>query len=124
VHAEGIARPMRHEIDGAGELLVFGVRYRSFDPSWGLHPGLAAQAPVRLLLRHPVHPMDYQVTLHEWRPDGSAYPGLPEDLAAASQRRAERVALEVGPRDPGFTQRAAPDHGLGAFCLDLRWLQG
>jgi len=124
VHAEGIALPMRHEIDGAGELLVFGVRYRSFDPSWGLHPGLAAQAPVRLLLRHPVHPMDYQVTLHEWRPDGSAYPGLPEDLAAASQRRAERVALEVGPRDPGFTQRAAPDHGLGAFCLDLRWLPG
>ena len=85
---------------------------------------LAAQAPVRLLLRHPGEPMDYRITLHEWRPDGGAYEVLPEDLAAASQRRAERVALEVVPRDSGFTQRSEPDHGLGAFCLDLRWLPG
>jgi uncharacterized protein (DUF2126 family) len=113
---------MRHEVDGRGELQVFGLRYRSFVPTWGLHPAIAAQAPVRLLLRHPDHPMDYWVTLHEWRPDGSAYPGLPEDLAAASQRRAERVALEVVARDSSFTQRAAPEHSLGPFCLDLRWL--
>jgi uncharacterized protein (DUF2126 family) len=124
VHAEGVTLPMRREIDGGGELHVFGVRYRSFVPTWGLHPALAAQAPVRLLLRHPGEPMDYRITLHEWRPDGGAYEGLPEDLAAASQRRAERVALEVVPRDSGFTQRAEPDHGLGAFCLDLRWLPG
>jgi len=124
VHAEGVALPMRHEVDGQGELQVFGVRYRSFVPTWGLHPALPAQAPVHLLLRHPGHPMDYRVTLHEWRPDGNAYPGLPEDLAQAAQRRAERVALEVVPRDSGFTQRAKPDHGLGAFCLDLRCLQG
>ena len=124
VHAEAVALPMRDEIDGQGELRVFGVRYRSFVPTWGLHPALAAQAPVRLLLRHPRHPMDYRVTLHEWRPDGNAYPGLPEDLAAADQRRAERVVLEVVPCDPDFTARAAPGHGLGAFCLDLRCLQG
>ena len=124
VHAEGVALPMRHEIDPRGERLVFGVRYRSFVPTWGLHPALAAQAPVRLLLRHPGQPMEYRVTLHEWRPDGSAYAGLPEDLAAASQRRAERVALEVVPCDSGFTPRAAPDHGLSPFCLDLRCLSG
>jgi uncharacterized protein (DUF2126 family) len=124
VYAEGVALPMRHEIDSRGELQVFGVRYRSFVPTWGLHPTLAAQAPVHLLLRHPGHPMDYRVTLHEWRPDGSAYAGLPEDLAAASQRRAERVTLEVVPRDSSFTQRAAPSQGLGPFCLDLRCLPG
>jgi uncharacterized protein (DUF2126 family) len=100
------------------------VRYRSFVPTWGLHPALAAQAPVRLLRRHPGHTMDYRVTLHEWRPDGSAYAGLPEDLAAASQRRAERVALEVVPRDSSFAQRAAPDRALGPFCLDLRGMAG
>lgn len=122
VHAEGVLLPMRHERDGAGELQVFGVRYRSFVPTWGLHPALAAQAPVRLLLRHPGHPMDYRITLHEWRPDGGAYAGLPDDLAEASQRRAERVALEVVPRDPGHTRRAAPDRALGPFCLDLRGL--
>jgi uncharacterized protein (DUF2126 family) len=124
VHAADVALPMRHEIDGLGELQVFGVRYRSFAPTWGLHPTLAPQAPVRLLLRHPGQPMDYRVTLHEWHPDGGAYPGLPEDLAEADRRRAERVALEVVPRDPGFIQRAAPDHGLSPFCLDLRCLPG
>lgn len=115
---------MRQESDGTGELQVFGVRYRSFVPTWGLHPALAAQAPVRLLLRHPGHPMGYWVTLHEWRPDGGAYAGLPEGLAAASQRRAERVALEVVPRDSGFIGRASPDRALGPFCLDLRCLPG
>lgn len=124
VYAEGVALPMRDEVDGQGELRVFGVRYRSFVPAWGLHPGLAAQVPVRLLLRHPGQPMDYRVTLHEWRPDGNPYPGLPEDLAAASLRRAERVALEVVPRDSGSTERAAPDTGLGPYCLDLRGLPG
>lgn len=124
VHAEGVALPMRHEFDSHGELQVFGVRYRSFAPTWGLHPSLAAQAPVRLLLRHPGHPLDYRVTVHEWRPDGDAYPGLPEDLTEAARRRAERVTLEPLPRDSAFTQRAIPDHGLGAFCLDLRCLIG
>ncbi|MBL0150617.1 MAG: transglutaminase family protein [Ideonella sp.] len=124
VHAEGVALPMRHEVDRLGELQVFGVRYRSFVPTWGLHPALAAQAPVHLLLRHPRHPLDHRVTLHEWQPDGNAYAGLPEDLAAAGQRRAERVALAVVPRDAGFIPRAAPEHGLGPFCLDLRCLHG
>ncbi|MGL6110947.1 MAG: transglutaminase family protein, partial [Rubrivivax sp.] len=124
VHAEGVALPMRHEVDGRGELQVFGLRYRSFVPTWGLHPALAAQAPVHLLLRHPDQPMDYRVDLHEWQPDGGAYAGLPEDLAAASQRRADRVALAILPRDAGFTQRTAPDRALGHFHLDLRYLPG
>jgi hypothetical protein len=122
VYAEGVALPMRHETDARGEVQVFGVRYRSFVPSWGLHPALPAQAPVRLLLRHPGHAVDHRVSLHEWQPDGGAYTGLPEDLAEASARRAERVALEVVPRDATGTPRAAPGHALGAYCLDLRGL--
>jgi uncharacterized protein (DUF2126 family) len=118
----GVALPMRHERDGQDALQVFGLRYRSFIPTWGLHPTLGVQAPVRLVLRHPGHPEDYLVTLHEWHPDGVAYPGLPPDLAAASQRRAERVTLEVVPRDSTCAQRSAPAHGLSPFCLDLRCL--
>ena len=101
---------------------VFGLRYRSFVPGWGLHPTLGVQAPVRLVLRHPGHREDYLVTLHEWHPDGVAYPGLPLDLAEASQRRAERVTLEVVPRDSSCAQRAAFAYGLSPFCLDLRCL--
>lgn len=122
VLAAGVALPMRQERDAHGALKVFGLRYRSFVPGWGLHPALGAQAPVQLLLRHPDHTADYLVTLHEWRADGEAYDGLPADMAEASQRRAERVVLEVLPRDPALTPRTAPAHGLSPFCLDLRCL--
>jgi hypothetical protein len=88
--------------------------------STGLHPTLGAQVPVRLLLRHPGRPADYLVTLHEWHPDGSAYPGLPEDLTAASQRRADRITLEVVAHAAEFAVRRSPPYGHDAYCLDLR----
>jgi len=122
VFAEGVPLPMRQERDARGALKVFGLRYRSFVPGWGLHPALGAQAPVQLLLRHPDHAADYAITLHEWRPDGEAYAGMPADLAEASQRRADRLTLEVLPHDPALVPRFAPAHGLSAFCLDLRCL--
>ena len=117
----GITLPMRQERDGLGTLKVFGLRYRSFVPNWGLHPTLGIQAPIRLILRHPSHAADFGVTLHEWSPDGGAYTGLPEDLAAASTRRAERVTLKFLPHHPG-PLKAPPAHGLSPFCLDLRCL--
>ena len=80
----------------------------------------ALSAKVLVLTMHAEE--DYLVTLHEWHPDGVAYPGLPLDLAEASQRRAERVTLEVVPRDSSCAQRAAFAHGLSPFCLDLRCL--
>ena len=122
--AAGVALPLRRECDGRGELAVFGLRYRSFVPGWGLHPALPAQAPLRLRLRHPELAADHLVTLHEWRPDGEGYTGLPADLAAAAARRAERVTLEVLPRDPSTPERPAPVAGLGPYCLDLRCLPG
>jgi uncharacterized protein (DUF2126 family) len=120
-----VVLPMRPETDAQGELQVFALRYRSFVPTWGLHPALPAQAPVHLLLRHPELAVAYRVSLHEWQPDGSAYGGLPEDLASASQRRAERVALEVVPHGAGGDARCdAPAPGLGPYGLDLRCLPG
>ena len=122
--AAGVTLPMRQERDGRGVLKVFGLRYRSFSPGWGLHPALGPQVPVRLLLRHPDHSADYAVTLHDWRPDSGAYAGLPEDLAAAAQRRAERVTLVQVPRDANLRPAATPANGLGPFCLDLRRSSG
>ena len=119
---EGVALPMRQERDSRGPLKVFGLRYRSFVPGWGLHPGLGAQSQVQLLLRHPDHAADYLVTLHEWRTDGEAYAGMPEGLADASQRRADRLILEILPRDPAISPRSVPARGLSHFCLDLRAL--
>ena len=120
--AAGVELPMRLERDAHGPLKVFGLRYRSFVPGWGLHPALGAQAPLQLMLRHPAHAADYLVTLHEWRPDGEAYAGMPEDLDEASQRRGERVVLDILPGDLSLVPRAAPAHGLSPFCLDLRAL--
>jgi uncharacterized protein (DUF2126 family) len=122
VYAAGVMLPMRQERDARGALKVFGLRYRSFVPGWGLHPALGAQAPVRLLLRHPGHAEDYVVILHEWRPDGGAYASLPDDLEEASKRRAERVILEILPQDSALALRSAPARGLSLFCLDLRRL--
>ncbi len=119
---EGVALPLRQERDSHGPLKVFGLRYRSFVPGWGLHPALGAQSPVQLLLRHPGRPSDYVVTLHEWRIDGEAYAGPPADLADASQRRADRIIVDVMPRDPAIAPRSEPARGLGPFCLDLRAL--
>jgi uncharacterized protein (DUF2126 family) len=118
----GVTLPMQQERDGRGALKVFGVRYRSFVPGFGLHPALGAQAPVQLLLCHPRHTVDYLVTLHEWHPVGDAYAGLPEDLTAARQRRAERLTVEVRPRDSTLAHPPPPGHGLGPYCLDLRGL--
>jgi uncharacterized protein (DUF2126 family) len=124
VFAAGVALPMRRELDGGGAVQVFGLRYRSFAPTWGPHPALGAQGRVHLLLHHPGQAADHLVRLHEWQPDGHAYPGLPEDLASASQRRAERVTVEVVPRTGAFAPRPAPPRGLGPYCLDLRALFG
>ncbi len=118
----GIDLPMRTEHDARGALKVYGLRYRSFIPALGLHPGLGTQTPLRLDLRHPDLGLNFQVGLHEWRPIGGAYPGLPVDLADAAERRAERITVESG-ADAG-AEPTQYGHLLepGPYCLDLRYL--
>lgn len=119
--------PMRHERDGAGELRVFGVRYGSFVPRSGLHPTRKVQAPLTLTLRHPDHPTHYVVQLHEWHPEGLAYPGLPKDLNEARDRRAERITVvEQARAQPTYTLAASRDRhpvqpGLTDYSFDLRY---
>jgi len=64
------------------------------------------------------------VTLHEWRPDGAAYEGLPEDLEAARRRRAERVTVEAVARGADAPAMGESPLRPGAYAMDLRWLGG
>lgn len=119
--------PLRHETDGKGPLKVFGVRYSSFVPNAGLHPTLRVQAPITLTLRHVALETQYVVKLHEWHPEGLAYPGLPIDLEDARERRSKRMTVSQEDRPvqtprPGShaeNPRAIP--GLTDYCLDIRY---
>lgn len=120
--------PLRHEQDSRGDLKLFGVRYSSFVPRSGLHPTLEAQTPLTLTLRHLNHPTQYVVKLHEWHPEGLAYPGLPTDLNDARERRAARMTVLAQDRPlstaaPSEAKPVLPRQtpGLTDYCLDLRY---
>ncbi len=120
VAVRGVAVPVREERDDRGACLVAGIRYRGFVPAMGLHPALPAQSPLVLRLAHPLHGA-YQVTVHDWRPGGGAYDGLPRDREQAAARRAERCVL--APAAPAAPAPAPPARACGEHVLDLRWLE-
>ena len=124
ITVDGVTLPLRPERDSQGALKVFGVRYASFAPRSGLHPVLGSQAPLTLTLGHADHDVQHDITLHEWRPDGEAYPGLPVDLMEAGERRAARMTVverelaeQTHPDESGT--EASP--GLTAYSLDRRY---
>ena len=124
---DGVTLPLRPERDSRGDLKVFGVRYASFAPRSGLHPVLGSQAPLTLTLGHTDHDVQYDVTLHEWQPDGEAYPGLPVDLLEAGERRAARMTVVArdrparAPPDESDTEARPASQGLTAYSLDRRY---
>jgi uncharacterized protein (DUF2126 family) len=122
IAVDNVRLPWRLEQDAQGPAKVFGLRYRSFVPWQGLHPALPAQGPLSLTLWHPAHADALCVTLHDWRPSGGGYDGLPADLAEAAARRAERCVAE--PASPPAPQmlRTPPPGALTSYALDLRWL--
>ena len=124
ITVDGVTLPLRPERDSRGDLKVFGVRYACFAPRSGLHPVLGSQAPLTLTLGHADHDVQHDITLHEWRPDGEAYPGLPVDLMEAGERRAARMTVverelaeQTHPDESGT--EASP--GLTAYSLDRRY---
>ncbi len=120
--ANGYRLPLRSENDLGGETRLLGLRYRRFKPWTGLHPTLEAQGPITLQLSHPQRPEALRVTLHEWRPAGGGYDGLPADPAEAAARRAERFVVERLAGVPASTGLEAPARALTPYCFDLRWL--
>ena len=112
--------PLRDEQDERGALRVMGLRYRSFVPWTGLHPGIGAQAPVELTLLPPAGSNALRITLHEWQPQGAPYQGLPATLDEAGKRRNERFVVEELLFDPADEILVPPSHALSDYCLDLR----
>lgn len=120
--ANGYRLPLRREDELGGETWLCGLRYRRFKPWTGLHPTLGAQGPIELMLGHPRQPGALRITLHEWKPQGGGYDGLPADLAEAAARRAERFVVERLDAAPAMPPLEPPRRALTPYCLDLRWL--
>ncbi|NJM13490.1 MAG: hypothetical protein HC889_17930 [Synechococcaceae cyanobacterium SM1_2_3] len=91
-------------------------------PWAGLHPSLEAQGAIELVLSHPDHPGALQVTLHEWKPQGGGYDGLPNDQEDAAARRAERFVVEPLSVAPDAPPLEPPPGSLTPYSFDLRWL--
>jgi uncharacterized protein (DUF2126 family) len=94
---------------------TLGVRRRVYQPSPGLHPGLAVTDP--LVIEWSWAGRSQHIELWAWRPGGGPYAGLPHDEQEALARRQERI--EVTTRDgevtaSGFLREARP------FTVDLR----
>ncbi len=114
--------PLRQEHEIDGETRLYGLRYRRFKPWAGLHPNLEAQGAIELVLSHPDQPGALQVTLHEWKPQGGGYDGLPTDQADAAARRAERFVVEPLSVAPDAPPLEPPPGSLTPYSFDLRWL--
>jgi uncharacterized protein (DUF2126 family) len=112
--------PLRPEREQDGLQGVMGLRYRSFVPWIGLHPGLEAQVPLVLTLIPPGSDQALRITLHEWQPAGLPYDGLPETLEEAERRRLERFVVERIPIVEVPPLQQPPAEALSDYCLDLR----
>ena len=105
---------------------VAGIRYRSFVPNPGFHPGLPASDPLRLWWE--IGGAALAIDLHGWIPGGGVYDGLPDGDAEAARRRAERVVVReeslVAPLSSASPTFASPVplHPHGLFTVDLRRL--
>ena len=106
---------------GAGRH-VAGIRYRSFVPNPGFHPGLPASDP--LLLRWELRKNAFAIELHGWIPGGGVYEGLPRGAEEAARRRAERVVIreEKPDRSRSTVAGSVRPHAHGTFTVDLRRL--
>jgi len=114
--------PLRSESDESGLLRVLGLRYRNFAPRVGLHPLVPPRNRLELVLSRPGGSHFLRITVHEWRPNGQAYPSLPVSLADAEARRRERVVTEVVEATDPVPSLDLPASATTPYCLDLRRL--
>jgi uncharacterized protein (DUF2126 family) len=122
VWLDGYQIPLRHEDTLQGPLKITGLRYRNFQPTIGLHPGIAARDSLTLILINRSLPEALEITYKEWQPEGLAYPGLPENLVDAHQRRLERFITKVISIQDYEKPKTLPESALSDYCVDLRRL--
>ena len=115
----GWALPLS-ELPASGGVVrhVAAVRYRTFEPKPGLHPGLAKTSPVAFDWRRLGDAVS--VELHAWIPGGGIYEGLPHDADEAQRRRDARVLVTSSPAPTPVRRAQGTSHDI--VCLDLRRL--
>ncbi len=96
-------------------LRAIGVRRRVFEPSPGLHPGLAATDP--LVIEWSWAGRSQRIALWAWRPGGGPYTALPVDDGDALERRRERIEIETR---EGEVTAATYRQEVRPFTFDLR----
>jgi uncharacterized protein (DUF2126 family) len=116
----GYALPMRMEEDRDGPVRVFGIRYRRFTWLHALHPGIEPRLPIPIQLYNADTGELLEVEYYEWRPDGGAYPGLPQDLDEARRRREERVVRRSTQPSAPPLMCDPPVSCLTEHCFDFR----
>jgi uncharacterized protein (DUF2126 family) len=100
-------------------IAVAGLRIRTFAPRRGLHPDVPPHVPLTITWAPPEGDAGLEITLHDWRPGGGAYDGLPLDDDEAARRRAERFV--VRPCDAAGARWDEPPPGaLRGITLDRR----
>jgi uncharacterized protein (DUF2126 family) len=122
LRVEGVDLPLRSEWDARGPLRLFGVRYRAFVPAPGLHPTLKAQTPLHIHVIEAGRFNALEIVLHEWRPDGANYDGVPAHIAEATLRRAARCATRQVPVRDVPRAHTAPMTAVSRYSLDLRYV--
>ena len=122
VWVEGYRAPLSQVQDQHGPVKVCALRYRHFMPDFGLHPGIAARNNITFVLTHRGLSDALQVRYFEWHPQGLAYPGLPQDLEDAAQRRAQRFVAQVISLKDCEPVKEPDKAALTPYCLDLRRL--
>jgi uncharacterized protein (DUF2126 family) len=120
VLVQGYRLPLASVAGSDARSRLFGVRFRTFVPNRGLHPTVPALARVDLILLRRARHDALRASLFAWRPDGAAYPGLPEDAGDAARRRAERFVVEPLPSVDVPSAKEPARAALSPFCLDLR----
>ena len=119
---DGYRIPLHLEQDEHAPVKITGIRYRNFQPNIGLHPGIGSRDYITFVIANPGLNEALEITYFEWQPQGLAYPGLPEDMAEAEQRRDERFITKVISFSSFDQFKTPPDSAVTDFCVDLRRL--
>jgi uncharacterized protein (DUF2126 family) len=122
IYIDGYRIPLRLEQGEQAPIKITGIRYRNFQPGIGLHPGIGARNSITFLIVNPGLDEALEITYSEWQPQGLPYPGLPEDMAEAGQRRNERFITKIVPFKNFDQFKTPPGSALTDFCADLRRL--
>ena len=103
----------------AGGERAIGIRRRVYQPSPGLHPGLATIDPLVVEWSHAGRKQ--RVELWAWKADGGPYAGLPVDDADALARRQDRIRIQTS---DGTVDAAGHWPEVRPFTIDLRFHRG